>query len=313
MCSLWRKTLPEGYYRPFPGWFLWLSVMSGLVCPATFSDDSSTPLPPRSTPFPRTTAAPDQFQPDYWRFVRETDFIYAVKQSLRAQKEVFDFKTQTWLRSAEHRETLGGECILKTVNDRSAAGSLYLQMIELIRYGQPVQITPEMGRLTRVAEFILEPSGKLLKTTDPTTRDTLLVLQILFALPRGNLKPGDTESGPFPDYTAAAHQFSNIRGTMTFGRDDHEPSEPSAPFALNCSISLISDLSSIPGRTEWSGSGLILFSETGHRLERSTWQIAKLTQTNTGEDNLPSKIIELIDLECRYQTSSDYFAVQDRR
>jgi hypothetical protein len=257
----------------------------------------------------KPTSAPQTGNTDCsWLFFPDRDLIFRLDQSLRAQKQLFDFKSNKWLRSPEHRETISGECILKSVSDTETQGNLFVQITQITDQGQSIPLSPQLQQVKRITQFRLTMDGSLTKDGTEPGGDTLLILQCLFALPPKALAVGQKCQESFSRLFQTTPQTRSMKGSIDFERKP-DPMKSTAKFHI--SLKLTSELngSQRPGRTEWRGSGQITFSLADHRLISSVWQMVKLTETNTGKDNVPSKIIELIDVECEYKTTSRFFPI----
>ena len=285
---------------------LLIFVLAGFVFPPSMVQGDQTPSRPQAA---MTATAPPKTPS--WRFYPGFDLIYRIKQSLRAQKEVFDFSAKQWLRSPEHREILSGECILKPLDDKHAKGNLYLQVSEIVDQGQQEPIPLDMSKLREVAEFTVNSSGLVQLSGTHSLRDTRLILQFIFALPVEGLIPQQKLTIPVEHFIQGSPQLTGIQGSFSFERKSTESPKNNDLMTLHCSVELTTDLADdqLPGSVEWRGSGKLQYIIPDQRLDSARWQIIKLTETNTGDKKLPSKIIELIDIECQHQTSSDYFPI----
>jgi hypothetical protein len=232
-----------------------------------------------------------------WTFPTDRDMVYNIKQHLDSQRDSYHFETQKWVTTLKRKEDISGYCVLTPAGDANALGVLYLNINEVLENGLPVLIPTQTPEGQLAAKFILNPRGGMEAISQAPVTETYIILRMLFGMPPAFIE-NEGKVTAFRDWTRGEPVSSLAQGTVNYEFIGFEDINEIRCAKVGCKISLLSDLEAkkLPGSTDWKGTGTIFYEVEHGRLLRSSWKIAKKTETNLGDPPVPCKIIEIFDI-----------------
>jgi len=238
-----------------------------------------------------------------WSFTGDKPLIYRIIQNMDAQVQHYNEEMDDWSKKPIHREALEGKCTLKPLGDGNGQGELLLRMLQVVENDQYIPLPPEQSLAQKVSEFIITPKGDF-ESYEGGDKETYLLVRLIFGLPVKPLEENVIRTFPFRFYTSKQTDVSDLEGTITHELAGFETINERycAKITSTVDLSTSSKSHAIPDKIYWKGTGVSYFDFQRSRLEKATWRIAKKTETKSGEPKMPTKLIEIFNLDIQFMS-----------
>ena len=235
-----------------------------------------------------------------WDFLKnKTPLDYFIHQTMRAQIEKMPENSQMWKKSPERKDTVLGNCVLTPAGDGNASGYAILR-IDDVKLNGKNQTIPEHQLLPQLAaQFVLRPTGFFENYMGGEMKETYLILRLIFGLPLSPLQLHEGIRSPLKLISKKETMDLKMKGIITYELVSVAMEKDIAVSQISCLIDLREEMpdQSQEGTTIWKGKGELKFAVEQGLLQSSKWQIAKKTETFSGEKNTPTRIIEIYDID----------------
>jgi hypothetical protein len=234
-----------------------------------------------------------------WKF-RETDNLYyKIRQQYRAQSKVRDLKAQKWLNAPEHSETIDGDCMLEPLGDGNAHGMLILKLLEVKEGGVVKEQSAEQMLPQVVAQFNMNPLGIFDDYKAGTSKETFLLLRLIFGLPEAPLRENEGKLEPLRLFTEGSSLTLRLHGRISHLLEGFQAvdGKPCAQISMTIDLSSPVNEKEAPSNVEWKGTGHLLFDFEAGFLRSASFEIAKKTEADIGKNRTPSSTIEYFSIE----------------
>lgn len=240
---------------------------------------------------------PDQIHLE-WNFSGTEPIDYRIIQKLDSQIDTYSQTNQKWTKSPIHTETIDGLCTLTPLGDGNAGGRLLLKMVKIEEKGIELPLTPEQMIPQKISDFIVTATGGF-ESYEGGTKETYLIVRLLFGFPQSSVYFKKIKIFPFRLYLNKEFDAADLAGTISHQLKGFETINGEKCARIDSEIDLYTtpDSNSIEGKIEWKGTGTLYFSRSNMRVEKESWKIAKKTETAVGDEKIPTRIVEVFNLD----------------